>query len=113
MTDAEKMDRLMEKHAAKASKPGEQPLKDLVDVWELDDRDAKLVCPQCGKARTAKVPKSWWLLAERRGEENPFWKSPCDSCLEAEEDSLKSLCKPQAQKVSEALELELPTEERG
>ncbi len=113
MSDAEKMDRLMEKHAAKAGRGGDPaPIKDSVGVWELDDRDAKLVCPKCGKARIAKVPKSWWVLAEKRGQENPFWESPCDRCFEKAESRLESLCKPPERKVSEALELELPTEER-
>ena len=113
MSDNEKMDRLMEQHAAaKARRTGNDPapIKDLVNTWELDDRDAKLVCPQCGKARISKVPKSWWFLAEKRGEKNPFWRSPCDSCIELEGERKEK--EKEATGVSEALELELPIEER-
>jgi len=104
----EKMDRLMEQHAAKVSKPKEKPLKDLVDAWELEeDREARLVCPQCGKSRIAEVPKSWWALAEKRGEKAPFWRSPCECCIELEGD--RRAKEDKATEVSEALELQLPT----
>lgn len=50
MTDDEKMDRLMESYAAKASKPLDgdpKSIKDIleaiVEVWELGEREAKLV----------------------------------------------------------------------
>ena len=110
MSDEEKMDRLMEQHAAKVNRGAPAPLKDLVDVWEIDDREARLVCPQCGKGRIAKVPKSWWALAERRGEKNPSGRSPCECCIELEGD--RKAKEEKATEVSEALELELPMEER-
>lgn len=50
MTDDEKMDQLMESYAAKASKPLDgdpESIKDtleaIVEVWELGEREAKLV----------------------------------------------------------------------
>ena len=99
MSDEEKMDRLMES----------EPMKDVANAWELDDREARLVCPQCGKARIAKVPKSWWVLAEKRGEKTPFWRSPCECCLVLEGD--RKAKEEKVTEVSEALELELPMEE--
>ena len=95
----EKTDRLMES----------EPMKDVANAWELDDREARLVCPQCGKARIAKVPKSWWVLAEKRGEKTPFWRSPCECCLVLEGD--RKAKEEKVTEVSEALELELPMEE--
>lgn len=123
MTDAEKMDRLMEEHAAKAAKPsdppvsdgdrrsGPGPLADAIEVWGLDDRDAVLVCPQCGKERTGKVLKSWWIIAEKRGDTNPWWKLLCTPCADAEEADTTKKRKPPEPEVSQALELELPIEE--
>ena len=78
----------------------------------MDDRDAVLVCPQCAKQRTGKVLKSWWMLAEKRGDTNPWWKMVCTPCAETEQEALSKRTQPKRPKVSEALELELPTEEQ-
>ena len=113
MTDDERMDQVMEQHAAKTEKyqagKDPKPMQDVANAWELDDREAKLVCPQCGKSRIAKVPKSWWVLAEKRGEKAPFWRSPCECCIELEGD--RKAKEEKVTEVSEALELELPMEE--
>ena len=113
MSDQEKMEQLIEQHAAMVEKlqtvADPKPMHDVANAWELEDREAKLVCPQCGKARIAKVPKSWWVLAEKRGDKTPFWRSPCECCIELEGD--RKAKEEKGTEVSEALELKLPMEE--
>jgi hypothetical protein len=113
MSDDDKMRQLVEKYdKAKEKQPerDETPLAADVAVWELDDRPAVLICPQCAKERKGCVPKMWWVLAAKRGDTNPWWKTHCTSCAEAL-DAIEEEKKPKPPAVSEALELELPTEE--
>lgn len=115
MTDDEKMEHLMKQHAAKkvAGASEAKPMQDVANAWELDDRDAPLVCPQCRVTRIGKVPKAWWRLAESRGEDDPpCWKLLCDVCAEAEEEGAKAKKEP-APKVSENLDIEFPNIEEG
>lgn len=79
-----------------------------LSAYELDDRPAVLVCPKCADQRKGKVFKSWWIIAEKRGDKNPWWKSLCDMCAAAVEEKTRKTREAEKPKVSEDLVLELP-----
>ena len=76
--------------------------------FELDDRPATFVCPQCAAQWKGKVFKSWWAIAEKRGDKNPWWKAMCTSCYADEVADKTRKQEAEKPKVSEALELDLP-----
>ncbi|KKM21832.1 hypothetical protein LCGC14_1631470 [marine sediment metagenome] len=115
MTDDErKITQLMAAHAAKVrSQPKKQESRgdvaDIVRDWDLDPRPARVVCPDCKKERSTLRPRGMWKAAERRGEKDPVWESPCEKCSREP----KRQAGPPAPEISQAPELEFPTlEER-
>ena len=115
------MDRLMELHAQKkATAPPKQdegpprpprreppvPIGDVAAAYELDDRPATLICPQCGNERTGKVPRLWWYKAEEDGTTNPWWKIVCPGCDEVADAQKRDRDRPKGE--SEAPPLQLP-----
>ncbi len=102
------------------SKDDPRPINDPLEAYLLDDRPARLVCPDCKCEREGKVFRSWWILAERKAEAarregkepvDPFWEIRCQGCenmADMKEEARKRDAEP---KVSEDLSVQFPTVE--